>query len=308
MNPLGFFTAPFPETDLSEVLDLARRWRVDALEIGCGGYPGTHHADARHLMNAPEEIETFRQQLDDAGIRHRVLSCHCNPLHPDSIQADLADQTLRQTLHLAHRLGIRTVVTFSGVGGQGGQFNWPVLGWPTDYSHYWTEVWETQLIPYWQGIAALAESLDVRIAIEPHGGFLVHSPGTLLMLREACGPSIGVNLDPSHFWWQGLDPLAGVRLLGDALHHVHIKDWLADEREQALWGMLDPRPRTPDITPAWEFAIPGRGHDEGFWQAFIAACIATGYDGMFSIEHEDPTLDPVTGIERSLDFIRALTV
>ncbi len=307
MKALGFFTAPFQD-DLSAVLDLARRWQVDALEIGCGGYPGTRHADARHLMNAPEAIDTFEQQLDAAGIRHRVFSCHCNPLHPDPVQADLADQTLRQSMALAHRMGIETVVTFSGVGGQQGQLNWPVMAWPTDYSRYWKEVWETQLIPYWQGIAALAESLDVRIAIEPHGGFLVHSPGTLLMLREACGARIGVNLDPSHFWWQGLDPLVGVQLLGDALHHVHIKDWRVNEREQALWGMLDPRPHVPETSPAWEFAIPGRGHDAGFWQTFLAAVFATGYDGMVSIEHEDPTMDPVTGIERSLDFMRKLTV
>ncbi len=304
-QPLGFFTAALPELPLPTVLGLAQHWQLSALELGVGGYPGTAHADALALREEPDERRRLRQLLKDHPIRHLVLSCHSNPLHPDPESARQADQVLHATLELAHEWSVDTVVAFSGAASSGSVLNWPVAPWPEEYPSFRARIWADQLIPYWQGVEKRADQLGVNIALEMHGGFLVHSPGTLLELRQACGNRIGANLDPSHFWWQGLDPLAGIRLLGDALFHVHLKDWQADPEQQALWGLLDPRPMTTQPR-AWQFRVPGRGHDHEFWQPFLETLSEHRFTGMLSVEHEDPDLPAREGIAEAIRFIRSM--
>lgn len=302
---LGFFTAGLQDRSLDTVLEHSQRWGVTALELAVGGYPGSNHADAIKLLQDHSARQHLQRRLADARLDHLVLSCHCNPLHPDPDKAAHADQLLQATLQLANQLDVDRIVTFSGVGGTNKQLSWPVVHWPNEYPDNWERTWQDQLIPYWQPIARRAKELGVSIALELHGGFLVHSPGTLHMLRTACGSAIGANLDPSHFWWQGLDPLAGIDLLHDALLHVHVKDWLADPEQVALWGMLDPR-RMGSSSRAWEFAMPGRGHDAAFWQAFSDRLQAVAYQGMLSVEHEDATVSAIEGIPQTLAFMRTL--
>ncbi|MCH8550810.1 MAG: sugar phosphate isomerase/epimerase [Natronospirillum sp.] len=300
---LAFFTPALDTQDWPALLQQAATWQLSALELGVGGYPGTAHADALALRNDPQRRQTLRADLAAHGVHHLVLSCHSNPLHPDVPTARQADDLLQATLELANAWEVDTIVTFSGVGGSGSQFNWPIVGWPSEYPRYREAVWQNELIPYWQGINERAREQGVRVALEMHGGFLVHSPGTLLELRRACGPWIGANLDPSHFWWQGLDPLAGIEVLAEAVFHVHLKDWRANPQELALWGFLDPRPMSH--TPrAWQFAVPGSGHGDGFWRAFLLRLQAHHYTGLLSLEHEDPDLPPLDGIQQGIDFMR----
>lgn len=287
----GFFSAAFNPQPLSAVLDYACDQGIGYLELGTGGYPGAYHCPRERLLANPSLRQQWWQQCLDAGVRPQVLSCHSNPLHPDPLRAALADQTLRQTIVLASALGIRTVVTFSGVGGNAAvpgaapHLNWPVVSWPYENSDYYHQVWEQQLIPYWQDIARLAADSGVTLALEMHGGFLVHSPGTLLQLRAACGPAIAANLDPSHFWWQGMDPVQAIPLLGDALAHVHLKDWCADPQQQAMWGLLDPRDERQGPR-SWRYCLPGQGHDAAFWSRFLSTLQQEGYRGMLSLEYE----------------------
>lgn len=306
LSRLGFFTAALPDRSLQSLLEQARQWQIQALELGVGGYPGTAHADALTLREQPDERRQLQQLIRDHGIGHLVLSCHSNPLHPDAAFARHADQLLHATLELAHEWSVETVVAFSGAAGSGSVLSWPVAPWPDEYPEFRARIWTEQLIPYWQGIHERADQLGINVALEMHGGFLVHSPGTLLELRQACGHRIGANLDPSHFWWQGLDPLAGVDLLGEALCHVHLKDWQADPEQQALWGLLDPRPMTTRPR-AWQFRVPGRGHDSGFWQPFLDRLVARHFTGMLSIEHEDPDKPAGEGIAEAIHYMRSLS-
>ena len=239
-----------------------------------------------------------------------ALSCHGNPLHPDPYLARAHDAALQRAILLAAELEIATVVTFSGVAGFQGaegasQLNWPVLSWPYEQSDYWHRVWRELLIPYWQQKAAFAERHGVRIALELHGGFLVHSPGTLLALRQACGPALGANLDPSHLWWQGIDPLRAIELLGNALYHVHLKDWRADAQQQAMWGLLDPRDERLGER-SWRHCLPGRGHDAEFWRSFLLGLKQVGYGGMLSLEHEDGDYSAESSIPSSLSWLHSL--
>lgn len=307
----GFFSAAFNPLPLDTLLDYARVHGIHALELGCGGYPGDWHCPRERLLANPAFRQQWWQRCQDAGVQPRVLSCHGNPLHPDPRQAAIADQTLRQSIALASILGIRTLVTFSGVGGtrlpgQAPHLNWPVVSWPYENSDYYHQVWEQQLIPYWQGIARLATDAGVTIALEMHGGFLVHSPGTLLQLRAACGPAIAANLDPSHFWWQGMDPVQAIPLLGEALAHVHLKDWCADPQQQAMWGLLDPRDERLGQR-SWRYCLPGQGHDAAFWSQFLLSLQQVGYQGMLSLEYESSDEIPaIEAIAPTLGWLQGL--
>ena len=306
----GFFAAAFASRPRLWLLEYAQRHGISELELGCGGYPGSHHCPSRALLAHPRALSHWRQQFRQAGVTPRVLSCHGNPLHPDPALARAHTAALRRAILLAAELEIETVVTFSGVAGAqepGGhsQLNWPVLSWPYEQSDYWHRVWHEQLIPYWQPMTAFAKQQGVRIALELHGGFLVHSPGTLLALRQACGPTLGANLDPSHFWWQGMDPVRAVALLGEALFHVHLKDWQADAQQQAMWGLLDPRDERLTAR-SWRYCLPGQGHDAEFWRAFLQALQQVGYQGMLSLEHEDAEWPAESSIAPTLAWLHAL--
>lgn len=306
----GFFAAAFAARPLAWLLAFAQRHDLRELELGCGGYPGSHHCPSRTLLARPSALARWRQQFRSAGITPRVLSCHGNPIHPNPDVARAHDAALRRAILLAAELQIETVVTFSGVAGSREasgccQLNWPVLSWPYEQSDYWHRVWKQQLIPYWQQMTMFAERQGVRIALELHGGFLVHSPGTLLALRQACGPALGANLDPSHLWWQGMDPLRAIELLGPALFHVHLKDWQADARQQAMWGWLDPRDERLGER-SWRYCLPGRGHDADFWRAFLSGLHAIGYRGMLSLEHEDVECSAESSIPSTLGWLHSL--
>lgn len=86
--------------------------------------------------------------------------------------------------------------------------------WYNDFQEVLKWQWENKIIPYWTETGKFAADHHVKIGLELHGGFSVHTPATLLRLREAAGEVIGANLDPSHMWWQGIDPVQAVQILG----------------------------------------------------------------------------------------------
>ena len=95
-----------------------------------------------------------------------------------------------------------------------------------------------------------------------HPGFVVYSPETMLKLRSIAGPQIGANLDPSHLFWQGIDPIAAIRVLGDAIHYVHAKDTQIFAANLPKTGVLDTKPYTDERDRGWIFRTCGYGHGE----------------------------------------------
>ena len=142
-----------------------------------------------------------------------------------------------------------------------------------------------------------------RIAFELHPLHLVYNVPTLLRLREAVGPIIGANVDPSHMFWQQMDPLAVVRGLGPAVHHVHLKDTQLNADQVALAGVLDQRPFSDPTQRAWVFRTIGRGHDRTFWSAFVGSLRGVGYEDDLSIENEDVSQPAEEGVEEAAAFM-----
>lgn len=283
---LAAVSSCLPQNNLGEVLGYCHHHGIDALELGVGGYPGTRHANAHILKREAVARETLKQQCHARGVALAALACHGNPLHPDESRARSFHEDFMAALEAANALEVPVLVGFSGQPGHGDVPNWPVLAWPDEYRLLHEQQWNERLIPYWLAVCARARELGVRIALEMHGGFAVHSPATLLRLRAACGDILGVNVDPSHLWWQAIDPVQAIHRLGAGIFHVHLKDVRFNAERLAENGVLDCTPFSRPHERAWHFAAPGEGHDADTWRAVLAALAEQGYSGVLSIEHE----------------------
>jgi sugar phosphate isomerase/epimerase len=299
---LGVFTVVFGDAPLAATLDRVVALGLDAVEIGTGNYPGDAH-------NVPE----LKREVEARGLEISALSCHGNPLHPDADVAKRSHETFRRTLELANELGVGTVIGFSGCPGDGptaAQPNWVTCAWPPEYLDVLEWQWSERAIPYWTEEARVAREAGVRVALEPHPGFLVYNPETALRLREAAGPEIGVNFDPSHFVWQGIDPLLAIRELGNAgaIFHVHAKDVYVDPHNRARNGVLDTKHYSRFGERSWSFRSVGYGQGEQFWRDFVSALRMVGYDGVLSIEHEDGLASVEEGLAKAVEVLRAVVL
>lgn len=309
---IGVFTAILSDRPFEAALDVVARLGAEAVEVGVGGYPGARHCDTEALLADAGAARRWRAEVAARGLTVSALSAHANPLHPDRREAAESQAVLERALEAAELLEVPVVNAFSGCPGDGPEArapNWVTTPWPPEFAALLEWQWEQCALPYWTRMADVADRRGVRIAIEPHPGFLVYNVGTLLRLREATGPAIAANFDPSHLWWQGADPLEAVRLLGEAaaLAHVHAKDtWLNHHliREQ---GVLDTTPRDRIAQRAWAFRTVGYGQGEQAWRNLLSALQTAGYDGVVSVEHEDPLLTIEDGLAKALDLLLRLS-
>ena len=180
--------------------------------------------------------------------------------------------------------------------------------WPEDFAETLRWQWDENVIPYWTREAAFAREVGVRIAFEMHPGFVVYNPETLLRLRAEAGDRIGANFDPSHLYWQGIDPVEAVRALGrhGAIFHFHAKDTYVDHANVRVNGVLDTKPYDRVLERAWTFRTVGYGHGESAWRDLLSALRTVGYDYVVSIEHEDALMSIDEGLAKAVAFLRPL--
>ena len=307
---VGVFTPLLAQMPLEDVLKKLKTLEIDTVELGTGNYPGDPHCKLS-MLDSNRELIDFKKKLDDHGFRISALSCHGNPLHPSPERAAHDQEVSRQTIQLAEKLGVPVVVDFSGCPGDSPHAkypNWVTCPWPPDYLDVLKWQWDEVVAPYWTKHANFAAEHGVKIAIEMHPGFVVYSPETMLRLRAIAGPTIGCNYDPSHMFWQGIDPIAAIRILGDAIFHVHAKDTQIYARNLPLTGVLDTKSYTDERNRAWIFRTCGYGHGEDWWREFVSTLRMFGYDYVLSIEHEDSLMAPEEGLTKAASFLNGLVV
>lgn len=302
---LGVFLVLFGGRPFEEALDLVASQGLKAVEIGTGAYPGNAHCNPDVLLENKAARDEFKKAVESRGLTISALSCHGNPLHPQKAIAKEFHDTYIKTVQLAELLEVPVVNTFSGCPGdhEDAKYpNWPVAPWPNDYQEILTWQWDNKIIPYWTEWGKYAADRNVKIGLELHGGFSVHTPATLLRLREAAGEVIGANLDPSHMWWQGIDPVQAISILGraGAIHHFHAKDTTIDPVNVHRYGITDMQPYTQMLDRAWQFRTVGYGHDMKTWADIISALRLHGYDYAISIEHEDGLMSIEEGFTKAV--------
>jgi sugar phosphate isomerase/epimerase len=304
---LGLYTDSVPDHTFEAALDLAARVGATGIEIATGGQSSAPHLRIAELIADPARRTRFVDAFTRRGLHVAALNCSAWPLHPTQGNDHLA--LIRSTIELAGELGVSKIVTMSGNPGDGPAsttVNFVWYPWPSDAMALLERQWDAA-IDLWRGLGAyaLAHGVD-QIAFELHPLHLVYNVPTLVRMRASVGPVIGANVDPSHLFWQQMDPIAVVRALGPAVHHVHLKDTQLLPDQVAIAGVLDQRPFDDPAHRAWVFRTVGSVHGPAFWSAFLAALREAGYDDVLAIENEDAGLSPEAGVEVSAAFMRPL--
>jgi sugar phosphate isomerase/epimerase len=309
---LGVFTVLYQDLPFEEALDKVREMGVEAVELGTGNYPGNQHCDPDELLGNETKVRAFRSAVEERGLLISALSQHGNPVHPDETFAGRSHQTWRKTVQLAEALEVPVVIAFSGCPGdhEGARFpNWVTCSWPPDYPEILEWQWNEVVIPYWSREAEYARQHGItKIAFEMHPGFVVYNPETLMRLRAAVGPEIGANLDLSHLFWQGIDPVEAIKFLGrqEAIFHFHAKDTYLDRSNIRLNGVLDTKHYGQVLDRSWVFRTVGYGQGEDTWRDIVSALRAVNYDYVMSIEHEDSLLSIDEGLQKAVDLLSRL--
>jgi sugar phosphate isomerase/epimerase len=328
----GAYTAVLHDRPIADALKTLRDLGLDSAEINSGGFLPAPHLPIDEIRVSTGAREDYLGLFAAHGITLTALNCNGNPLHADPEVRAKHGRDVREAIELAALLGVKRVVTMSGLPGTDAAATlpaWTVLPWDSSYLDARDYQWNEVAIPYWRDIQARAADADVKVCIEMHPHNVVYNPATMLRLAESIDAThVGAELDPSHLFWQGIDPVAAIGVLGDLVYNAAAKDTRINPAA-LVNGVLDDRhgrvhadepgavslggrftlSRWPENS-SWDFVAVGRGHDTAFWTRFLAALRAVDEDMAVNIEHEDAELGQFEGLEFAartlLDASRAL--
>jgi sugar phosphate isomerase/epimerase len=304
---LGFVSDSLGGMSFDDMLNNATRMGVSGIEVNTGGWSTAPHFDLAVMKGDAAARKTFLKAFADRDLEVISLNANGNPVHPTQPEQG---ECLKDTIRVAGDMGIKTVCTMSGLpAGQASDTmpNWVVSSWPPETQAILRYQWDDVLAPFWSGIVDLCAECGVeRIALELHGSQCVYNVPSLLKLRDMVGPTIGANLDPSHLFWMGADPLAAAEALGDAVYHVHAKDTMLNAPVQATTSLLENGSLMDIPARSWSYITLGFGHGEEWWRQFCYRLKMAGYDGWLSIEHEDVLLNSLEGLEKSVALLQGV--
>jgi sugar phosphate isomerase/epimerase len=305
---IGLITCSLARLSFDELLPTLAEIGLDCVEFGCGPWSPVPHVNVDELLESESARREFKAKLADHGLEISALNAAGNQLHPRHGKADAA--AVRKTMRLANLLGLDRVVMMSGLPGSCSSDeypNWATTVWPPDNFEILKYQWEEVAIPYWRELAAYARDLGItRIAVENHPGQLVYNVDTILRLREVAGDNVGLNLDPSHIFWMGGDPLQTMQALGQVIFHVHAKDTRIETNTANT--MIDMTPFSEFRKRSWNYVTLGYGHSEAWWVKFVVGLRMAGYDDVLSIEHEDFMVDPLEGVTKAAALLKRVAL
>lgn len=321
---LGLFTSCLHDRDLDGVIDVAHDQGLTGLELNSGGFFRDYHIHVSALLVSQHARDELMGRLAREGMSLTALNCNANPLHPDPEVGERHKRDIDDAIELASMLGVATVVVQSGnPGAEPGATvpSWVVSPWDSVYLDVLDYQWGLA-VPYWRRVTALAGSKGVRLAMEMHPHQLVYNPATLERLIDATGADcLGMEMDPSHLFWQGIDPIETIRRFGDRVFISAAKDTRIYEENLRRNGFLNNlwrRAEGPDrvaftgrysandypLDPSYEFVAVGRGHDTAFWGRWLSALNDVNPSVAVNIEHEDPHMGRIEGLAYAADSLR----
>jgi len=306
---LGVMAALFGGMKLNDALNYCQKVGLDAIELPAGGYPGDPWR-LGGIHKDKKKLERLRKKLADHGLEVHGIAVHGNPVHPNKRIARAHHEAHRNAVLLAAEFGT-VVVNFSGCPGGCAADKTPnfvTCPWPDEFTAAAEYQWNKVIIPFWKRENDFAAKRGVKIAFEAHPGMVLHNPEDIVRLRKAAGKNLGANLDPSHFFWQGIDPVEAARYLGEnkCIFHVHAKDCSIDQRNAGRCGNLDIKSYGDVKNRGWVFRTVGYGHGDEFWKPFVSMLRLYGYDGVISIEHEDSLMSMNEGFEKAVEYLQGV--
>lgn len=310
---LSYYTDSLAHLSLEEVLQRITQQGVYHIELATGGWSPAPHLNLTELLTSKTAVLKLQNLLATYQVEIVALNCSGNPLDPRDIGKQHREITIN-TFKLAEILGVKKIVMMSGLPPATPRDTMPnwittTMSWPPELKEGLTYQWEEIAIPYWRELVPIAKQHGIeKIALENHGTQLVYNPETLLKLRHAVDPIIGMNLDPSHMFWMGGDPIQSARKLTGAIHHMHGKDLRIEEGPAALNTILETKDIYDTKNRAWNYVAVGHGHDLQWWKSFFSVVRMCGYDDFVSLEMEDFTMSPEDGVNISIKALQQVVV
>jgi sugar phosphate isomerase/epimerase len=303
---LGVMANCFIKESWEVAVEKAKAAGLKAIEPAAGGYLGNVHCNPERLLKDEKALKLFIEAYQSKGLEISAFAVHGNPVHPDPEIAKEHTDAIINAAKLAEKIGVKVLNGFAGCPGAGEDArypNWITCPWPPFFGNAVKWQWEKKIIPFWKEMSKRLMDAGVKLAFEMHPGDAVYNPEALLMLREAVGECVACNFDPSHLFWQGIDPLLVIRRLREIIVHVHAKDVLVDDDVVRWRGNLDWKPQHDILNRAWTFRTLGYGHDALWWKKFISTLKLAGYNGVISIEYEDPLMSADEGLRKAVSFM-----
>jgi len=304
---LGVMANCFGDKLWEDACATAKEIGLKAIEPGCGGFVGKVHCNPAVLLKDKNAIRKFRETAKKNGLEISAFSCHGNPLSPQRNISEEHIADLEAAIELASKIGVKVINCFAGCPGAGEDAkypNWITCPWPPYFGDAIKWQWEEKVVPFWKEMSKKAKKAGIKFGFEMHPGDVVYNTETLLKLREDVGAEeISCNFDPSHLFWQGMDPITCIKYLGDAIVHVHAKDSKVNKSVVEFRGVNDWKHYGDLSKRAWTFRTVGYGHGVEFWNDFVSTLRLVGYDGVISIEHEDPLMSANEGLLKAIEFL-----
>ena len=313
-RPITIASGQFGDLSLEELCKLVSSIGYEGIEIACQA-----HINVHKVLEDDAYVAQFRATLEKYGLKVWALGAHLigqcvgdnwdprldnfapNALSgkPDEIRA-WAVEEMKTVARAAQKLGIKVVTCFLGS---------PI--WAYWYSFPQTpqsmvEAGFARIKELWTPIFDVYDECGVKLALEVHPteiAFDYYSTKKLLDTLE-WRPTLGLNFDPSHLFWQGIDPVYAIRYLGKAIYFFHAKDTKIDEINTKTHGVLDTKHYGDEIHRSWIFRSVGYGHDYQVWKDMMSALRMVGYDDAISIEHEDSLMTPNEGLQKAIAFLK----
>ncbi|MCG7322229.1 sugar phosphate isomerase/epimerase family protein [Arsenicicoccus bolidensis] len=313
----GAYTACLADQSLPEMLDTLRGLGLTSVEVNSGGFIPAPHLHVDGLLASASAREDYLGVYADKGMELTALNCNGNPLSPNASDGPKHASDVRRSIELAAALGVKHVITMSGLpGAEPGATlpTWVVNAWHGQDQQILAHQWPIA-VEFWKEIDQLARDHDVRVALELHPRNLVFNTTTYQRLLEETGATnIGVEMDTSHLMWQQMDVPTVIRTLGDRIFFAAAKDVALFDGVKTKgvldvdFGVVPPEAegKVPvgyhhwcaswPQDPAWRFVAVGVGHDVDYWVEVLRALKEVDEDMVINIEHEDAAMSTMDGL------------
>ncbi|WP_117207971.1 sugar phosphate isomerase/epimerase family protein [Allorhizocola rhizosphaerae] len=315
-RPVSLFTGQWADLPFEEVCRLASDWGYDGLEIACWG----DHFDVQAAIADSSYVDHKKATLAKYGLQVWTISNHLagqavcdHPIDerhrailparlwaedPEQVRQNAA-QEMKDTAVAAARLGVETVVGFTG------SSIWHTVAMFPPAPASMIDAGYDDFARRWHPILDVFDEVGVKFAHEVHPSEIAYDYHTTRRTLEAIEhrAAFGLNWDPSHMVWQGIDPVNFILDFADRIYHVDCKDTkvrMGDGRR----GILSSHLPWADMRRGWDFV--STGHGDVPWEDCFRALNAIGYDGPISIEWEDAGMDRLTGAPQALQYVRGL--